>query len=77
MSPKFTFTKMNWFLLTVVSAIFVANIANAVQDKAFKERAEIYSSEFIFCKILIFMISRSAHCEVAHMNFIEDCAENP
>lgn len=39
--------KMNWFLVAAVSVAFVANIANAVQDKAFKERAEIYSSEII------------------------------
>lgn len=43
---------MNWFLVAAVSVAFVANIANAVQDKAFKERAEIYSSEIIFCIFL-------------------------
>lgn len=40
---------MNWFLLAVVSVAFVASTANAVQNEAFKERAEIYSSESNFC----------------------------
>lgn len=38
---------MNWVFLTVVCVALVANCANAEQDKAFKQRAEIYSSKFI------------------------------
>lgn len=38
---------MNWIFLTVVCVALVANSANAVQNEAFKQRAEIYSSKFI------------------------------
>lgn len=45
-------SNMKWLLLAAVSVALGATIANAVQDKAFKERAEIYSSEFLILKIL-------------------------
>lgn len=69
---------MNWILLAVVSAAFAANIVNAVQNQAFKERAEIYSSEYSSCMYSIasfylvvvnfhrFFFSRP-HYEVARM----------